>query len=143
MKRLLLFVSFLFVLYVAHGTVPPDGYPEERKVFEAVDRSPAFPGGSDALVEWIESHLRYPALAEEQHLEGKVVAAFWVEKDGTVSTVHILRSPHELFSREVRRVLKFMPRWIPGCENGRAIRVRYTIPFTFRLLPPDQPKEKR
>ena len=99
------------------------------------DIPPMFPGGSSALISWIESNLRYPILAEEQRIEGDVVCAFWIEKDGSVKNTYVIRSSHDLLSKEALRVLKFMPRWIPGRENGQAIRVRYTIPFTFRLVP--------
>lgn len=116
---------------------------EERKVFTVVNTDPSFPGGSEALTKWVESFLRYPVLAEESNIQGKVIAAFWVEKDGSVRHGQILRSPHELLSQEVLRIIRFMPRWVPGRENGSAIRVRYTMPVNFRLLPPDDDKDKR
>lgn len=103
--------------------------------FAVKDIPPIFSGGSSALISWIESNLRYPVLALEQRIEGDVVCAFWIEKDGSVNHTYVIRSSHELLSKEALRVMKFMPRWIPGRENGQAIRVRYTIPFTFRLVP--------
>lgn len=103
--------------------------------FAVKDISPMFPGGSEALTSWIESNLRYPVLAAEQRIEGDVVCAFWVEKDGSVKNTQVLKSSHELLSKEALRVLKFMPRWNPGRENGHSVRVRYTVPFIFRLVP--------
>ena len=107
----------------------------QSRVFPVVNRPPEFPGGSDALVLWIERNLHYPVLAEEQQIEGKVICAFWVEKDGSIKNPYVVKSAHDELSKEALRVLKFMPRWNPGRKNGQAVRERYTIPFTFRLVP--------
>jgi len=108
---------------------------EEPKVFPVVNSQPIFPGGSDALKVWVEKTLRYPVLAEEHNQEANVVVAFWVTPDGSVKNGRIVRSGGKLFDQEVLRVIRFMPRWTPGRENGRSISVRYTMPVTFRLVP--------
>ena len=108
---------------------------EERKVFHVVDRDPEFPGGSVALTSWIEKTLRYPVQAEENGQEARVLATFTVTGDGSVKYGKILRSGGKLFDDEVLRVIRWMPRWNPGRENGRSISVRYTMPFSFRLVP--------
>ena len=108
---------------------------EDSKVFSVVNTQPMFPGGSDALKVWVEKTLRYPVLAEEQNQEAYVVVAFWVTHDGSVKNGRIIRSGGDLFDQEVLRVIRFMPRWIPGRENGRSISIRYTMPVHFRLVP--------
>ena len=136
MKKICYLLMLLLVDLTASSH--PFGGDDDRKVFPVVDRQPTFPGGSEALLQWLKDHIRYPALAEDQGIQGQVVAAFWVEKDGSVCNCYILRSPHEELSKEVLRLLRFMPRWVPGCVNGRATRERYTMPVNFRLLPPDK-----
>ena len=136
-KFLFIFVTTLFICQSVPATSPP---PDDWRIFQVREIPPSFPGGSAALVEWITKHLRYPVLAEEQGLEGHVLAAFWVTADGSVKHGKIVRSGGELFDNEVLRVLRFMPRWVPGRENGRAVSVRYTIPFVFRLESDSIPK---
>ena len=135
MRRKLFIAEFLCCMSFIHATPPVTGDGDDKISFPVINCQPKFPGGSDALVCWIRNNLRYPVLAEEQRIEGDVVCAFWIEKDGSVNNTYVIRSSHELLSKETLRVMKFMPRWIPGRENGQAIRVRYTIPFTFRLVP--------
>lgn len=135
MRRKLFIAAFLCCMSFIHATPPVTGDGDDKISFPVINCQPKFPGGSDALVCWIRNNLRYPVLAEEQRVEGDVVCAFWIEKDGSVNNTYVIRSSHELLSKEALRVMKFMPRWIPGRENGQAIRVRYTIPLTFRLVP--------
>lgn len=135
MRRKLFIAAFLCCMSFIYATPPVTGDGNDKTSFPVINCQPKFPGGSAALVSWIKSNLRYPVLAEEQQIEGDVVCAFWIEKDGYVNNTYVIRSSHELLSKEALRVIKFMPRWIPGRENGQAIRVRYTIPFTFRLVP--------
>ncbi len=134
MRRKLFIAAFLCYMSFIHATPPVTGDGDNKTSFPVINCQPKFPEGSAALVSWIKSNLRYPVLAEEKQIEGDVVCAFWIEKDGSVKNTYVIRSSHELLSKEALRVLKFMPRWIPGCENGQAIRVRYTVPFTFRLV---------
>lgn len=135
MRRKVFISALLCCMSFIHATPPASGDGDDNIVFPVINCQPKFPGGSEALVCWIRNNLRYPVLAEEQRIEGDVVCAFWIEKDGSVNNTYVIRSSHELLSKEALRVMKFMPRWIPGRENGQAIRVRYTIPFTFRLVP--------
>lgn len=135
MRSKVFIAALLCCMSFIHATPPATGDVDDNTVFSVINCQPTFPGGSAALLSWIKSNLRYPVLAEEQQIEGDVVCAFWIEKDGSVKNTYVIRSSHELLSKEALRVLKFMPRWIPGRENGQAIRVRYTIPFTFRLVP--------
>ena len=106
---------------------------EEQKVFDVVEQMHEFPGGQAALLKWISEHIKYPAVAEENGIQGRVVATFVVERDGSVTDVQIARSIDPSLDKEAIRVLKQMPKWIPGKQNGSAVRVKYTVPVTFKL----------
>lgn len=106
---------------------------EETKVFDVVEQMPEFPGGQAALLKWISDNIKYPAIAEENGIQGRVVCTFVVERDGSVTDVLVARSIDPSLDKEAIRVLKKMPKWIPGKQNGSAVRVKYTVPVTFRL----------
>jgi len=106
---------------------------EETKVFDVVEQMPEFPGGQAALLKWIGDHIKYPAVAEENGIQGRVVCTFVVERDGSVTDVQVARSIDPSLDKEAIRVLKQMPRWNPGKQNGSSVRVKYTVPVTFRL----------
>jgi len=106
---------------------------EEEKVFDVVEQMPEFPGGQAALLKWISDNIKYPAIAEENGIQGRVVCTFVVERDGSVTDVQVARSVDPSLDKEAKRVLMKMPRWIPGKQNGSAVRVKYTVPVTFRL----------
>ena len=106
---------------------------EEQKVFDVVEQMPEFPGGQAALLKWISDHIKYPAVAEENGIQGRVVATFVVERDGSVTDVKVARGIDPSLDKEAVRVLKMMPKWNPGKQNGSAVRVKYTVPVTFRL----------
>jgi protein TonB len=106
---------------------------EETKVFDVVEQMPEFPGGQAALLKWISDNIKYPAVAEENGIKGRVVCTFVVERDGSVTDVQVARSVDPSLDKEAVRVLKKMPKWIPGRQNGSAVRVKYTVPVTFQL----------
>jgi protein TonB len=106
---------------------------EETKVFDVVEQMPEFPGGPAALMKWLSDNIKYPAVAEENGIQGRVVCTFVVERDGSVTDVQVARSIDPSLDKEAIRVLKKMPKWIPGKQNGSAVRVKYTVPVTFRL----------
>ncbi len=106
---------------------------EETKVFDVVEQMPEFPGGQAALLKWISDNIKYPAIAEENGIQGRVVCTFVLERDGSVTDVQVARSIDPSLDKEAVRVLKKMPKWIPGKQNGSAVRVKYTVPVTFRL----------
>lgn len=108
--------------------------PEDNHIYEVVESSAQFPGGDGACYSWIASNLRYPALAQEQGIQGRVFVQFVVEKDGSLTNITILRSPDPSFSKEAERVVKAMPRWTPASQKGRIVRSRYNLPIMFRLL---------
>jgi len=106
---------------------------EETKVFEVVEQMPQFPGGDAALMQFLSSHIKYPVVAEENGIQGRVVCTFVVERNGSISDVRVIKSVDPSLDKEAVRVLKSMPSWIPGKQNGSAVRVKYTVPVTFRL----------
>lgn len=106
---------------------------EETKVFDVVEQMPSFPGGDAALMQFLSSHIKYPVVAEENGIQGRVIATFVVERDGSITDVKVVKSVDPSLDKEAIRVLKSMPKWIPGKQNGSAVRVKYTVPVTFRL----------
>ena len=105
----------------------------ERRVFDVVEDMPAFPGGQEALFKFINEKLRYPKEAEEHGIQGRVICNFVVEKDGSITDVKVQKSVHPLLDKEAVRVLSLMPKWKPGYQNKNPMRVKYTVPVTFRL----------
>ncbi len=106
---------------------------EENKVFEVVEQMPSFPGGDAALMKYLQENTHYPTIAAENGVQGRVVVGFVVEKDGSITDVTVIKSQDPSLDREAARVVKSMPRWIPGKQNGSAVRVKYQVPVTFRL----------
>ena len=106
---------------------------EETKVFDVVEQMPSFPGGTAALMQYLSSNIKYPVVAEENGVQGRVVCTFVVEKDGSITDVRVVKSVDPSLDKEAMRVVKSMPKWIPGKQNGSAVRVKYTVPVTFRL----------
>ena len=106
---------------------------EETKVFDVVEQMPSFPGGQSALLQYLSSNIKYPVVAEENGVQGRVVCTFVVEKDGSITDVRVVKSVDPSLDKEAVRVVKSMPKWIPGKQNGSAVRVKYTVPVTFRL----------
>ena len=106
---------------------------EETKVFDVVEQMPSFPGGDAELMKFLHDHMKYPVVAEENGIQGRVICTFVVERDGSITDVKVIKSVDPSLDKEAIRVLKSMPKWIPGKQNGSAVRVKYTVPVTFRL----------
>ncbi len=107
--------------------------PAEEQVFDVVEQMPQFPGGDAALFEYLSTHIKYPAIAEENGVQGRVIVTFVVERDGSITDVKVVKSVDPSLDKEAARVVQGMPKWIPGKQNGAAVRVKYTVPVTFRL----------
>lgn len=105
------------------------------RVFNVVERMPQYPGGPSRLFEFLSANIHYPADAENSNTQGRVVVSFVVEDDGSISNAHVVRSVAPSLDAEALRVVNSMPNWIPGSEDGKAVRVKYTLPVTFRLAP--------
>ena len=106
---------------------------EENKVFDVVEQMPSFPGGMAALMAYLQKNIKYPPVAEENGIQGRVVCSFVVERDGSVTDIKVAKSVDPSLDKEAVRVVGAMPSWIPGKQNGQSVRVKYTLPVTFRL----------
>ncbi len=115
------------------ATEPVKPKEEENKVFDVVEQMPSYPGGMGALMQYLSSHIKYPVIAEENGIQGRVICTFVVERDGSITDVKIAKSVDPSLDKEAMRVVSSMPKWIPGKQNGSAVRVKYTLPVTFRL----------
>ena len=113
---------------------PPAPKPEvSNKVFDVVEEMPSFPGGQGALMSFLSSNIKYPVVAQENGVQGRVIVGFVVERDGSITDVKVMRSVDPSLDREAQRVVRAMPKWKPGKQNGSAVRVKYTVPVVFRL----------
>lgn len=121
---------------VPYTTLPyiinPEDF-DENMVFDVVEQMPSFPGGSEALFNYLSENITYPKDCEDVCVQGRVIITFIVEKDGSITNAEVVKSVHPSFDEEALRVVKAMPRWIPGKQNGKNIRVKYTIPVSFCL----------
>ena len=104
-----------------------------QKIHEVVEQPPQFPGGQSALLSWLSQNIHYPPVAEENGIYGRVVVSFVVESDGSISNVQVVRGVDPSLDKEAVRVTKAMPKWLPGKQNGQAVRVKYNLPVTFKL----------
>lgn len=111
----------------------PPKHVEENKVFDVVEQMPSFPGGPQALLQYLNSNVKFPVVAQENGVQGRVVISFVVEKDGSVTDVQVAKSVDPSLDKEAQRVVKSMPHWIPGKQNGSAVRVKYVVPVSFKL----------
>mgnify|MGYP000324671935 CR=1 FL=1 len=103
----------------------------EADIFQVVEDMPQFPGGS--VQKWIAKNVKYPMIAQENNIQGKVFVQFVIEKDGSVSDVKVARSVDPSLDKEAIRVVKAMPKWKPGKQRGKPVRVSYTVPINFQL----------
>ena len=106
---------------------------DSSHIFSEVEQQPSFPGGQGALLSWLSYNIHYPPVAEENGIQGKVVVSFVVEPDGSISNVAVVRGVDPTLDQETVRVVKSMPKWNPGKQNGQAVRVKYNLPITFEL----------
>ena len=105
----------------------------QGEVYDMVEVAPQFPGGSKELMSWLGQNLRYPVKAQEAGKQGRVVLQFVITKEGKVADIKVMRGVSPELDEEAVRVVKAMPAWTPGKQDGQAVNVRYTLPVTFRL----------
>ena len=104
-----------------------------QSVYDQVEQMPEFPGGMPAMIEFLQTNLKYPEDAIKQQVGGRVMVMFVVETDGTLSNVRVARNVFPSLDSEAVRVVKTMPKWKPGKEKGRPVRVNFTLPVVFSL----------
>jgi protein TonB len=120
-------------LAVVRDEKPAQTPTEIDKVFDVVECMPSFPGGNAALMAYLSSNVHYPPVAEENGIQGRVVCSFVVNRDGSIADAVVVRSVDPSLDNEALRVVKSMPRWNPGKQNGEAVRVKFTVPVSFKL----------
>ncbi|MDB4924330.1 energy transducer TonB [Mucilaginibacter sp.] len=106
---------------------------DENKIFSQVEKQPDFPGGLEAFGRYLSKNIHYPAIDRENNVTGKVICQFVVERDGSLTDIKALRGPSQSTMDEAIRVLKASPKWRPGIQNNRPVRVMYTVPISFTL----------
>ena len=115
---------------------PPPPKPKEEateEIFVVVEEMPEFPGGQSALMKYLSENIRYPVIAQENGIEGRVICSFVVERDGSITDVQVVRGVDPSLDKEAVRVIQSMPKWKPGKQRGKPVRVRFTLPIVFRL----------
>ncbi len=106
---------------------------DENVVFQVVETMPSFPGGDAALFKFLNDNIKYPVIAQENGIQGRVICQFVVNRDGSIVDVEVVRSVDPSLDKEAIRVIKAMPNWAPGKQRGKSVRVKYTLPVNFRL----------
>ncbi len=105
----------------------------EEEVFQVVEKMPEFPGGAAELMKWLNKNMKYPSIAQDNGIQGRVIVQFVVNKDGSIVDPVVMKSVDPYLDKEALRVVKMMPRWSPGEQRGKPVRVKFTLPVTFRL----------
>lgn len=111
----------------------PDEVIEDNEIFKIVEKMPEFPGGMAACLKFLANNIKYPTISQEHGVQGKVVIQFVVNKDGSIVDPTVVRSVDPHLDKEALRVISMMPKWTPGMQRGKPVRVKYTVPVTFRL----------
>ena len=140
MKKVVLFLAlcagFISLQAQTDNTKSNNNYPEvtvEDEIFVVVEKMPEFPGGNEAMAQYITDNIKYPQKAKRKKISGKVFVSFIVEKDGSVSNVEVIRGIGGGCDEEAIRVVSNMPKWEPGTQRGKPVRVKYILPLNFKI----------
>ena len=106
---------------------------DDDRIYEMVEENAMFPGGEEACFKWLSEHIKYPSICQEQGVQGRVIVAFVVNRDGSIVDVKTLRSPDPNLTKEAERVVKLMPKWKPARQGNKTVRSRFNLPVMFRL----------
>ena len=117
----------------SYDIVEVEPEPEEEEVFMVVEDQPEFPGGTAALLEYLRKNIKYPAICRENNIQGRVIVSFVVNKDGGIVDPEVIKGFNPSLDKEALRVISTMPKWKPGYQRGKPVRVKYTVPVNFRL----------
>ena len=132
--RLLATLSVLAILFTVNTTATAQNKKTSNdKVFEKVEDMPEFPGGEQAMMDFVAKNVQYPKEAMEKEISGRVLVGFIVEKDGSISETEIVKGIGGGCDEEAVRVVKAMPKWKPGKQKGKPVRVHFMLPLTFKL----------
>jgi periplasmic protein TonB len=115
------------------GPIATGEVSDEEEIFQVVEQMPEFPGGMQKLLEYLGKNIHYPTMAQENGIQGKCIIEFVVNKDGSIVDPKVVKSLDPSCDKEAMRVVKSMPKWKPGLQRGKPVRVRYTVPVSFRL----------
>ena len=115
------------------GQIVVQGEPVEEEVLQIAEQMPSFPGGMGECMKWLAENVHYPPIAAETGQEGKVILQFTVNTDGSIVDIQVVRSVSPALDQEAIRAVKAMPKWIPGRQNGKEVRVKFTLPVNFKL----------
>jgi TonB family protein len=132
-------IKLLMILLLLHGVSKSQtdsngvAKPSVPNVYTYVEQMPTFPAGQEAMMQYLSSNIRYPKDAQENNIQGRVVVQFVVNEDGKIRDVKVLRGVGGGLDQEAMRVVKEMPNWIPGKQNGKPVAVQYTLPVQFQL----------
>ena len=110
-----------------------DNAANDNKIYDGVETMPEYPGGVSAMMSFIGKNLVYPEVSQENGIQGRVVVQFVINVDGTVSDIKVVKSVDPYLDKEAIRVVGSMPKWKPGTQEGKPVRVKYTVPINFRL----------
>lgn len=130
-------ITLLFLLAIGMAATAQvdksNNIKEAETVYTVLEDAPQFPGGYEALYQYIAANVKYPETAKNKHITGRVLVGFVIEKNGSISNVQLLSCPDESLCEEAVRVVSSMPRWKPGRVQGKKVRAQYTLPINFTL----------
>ena len=106
---------------------------EEQQIFQVVEEMPEFPGGMAECMKFLSKNIKYPPISQENGIQGRVIVQFVVNQDGSIVDPVVVRGVDSHLDKEALRVIQMMPKWKPGKQRGKAVRVKYTVPVMFRL----------
>ena len=132
-KNVSLKVALMMLVLLFSFTTSTAQTKKNNMVFDVVEVMPQFPGGQIAMLKYIMENIKYPKQIMEEGIQGRVTVSFIVEKDGSISNVKPVLSVHPLLDKEAVRVVKSMPKWTPGKQKGKPVRVQFNVPVMFKL----------
>lgn len=133
MKKLFLMCAMALICLVTANAQKTVVSQSNQNVYDEVEQMPEFPGGMEAMINFIQTNIKYPKDAIKQEVSGRVMVMFVVETDGSLSNVRVARKVFPSLDAEAVRVIKTMPKWKPGKEKGKVVRVNYTMPVVFSI----------
>ncbi len=120
-------------VYTPPAVVEEEEEEAAQQIFTVVEEMPEFPGGQGELLKYLGHSIKYPVIAQENGIQGRVVCAFVINRDGSIVDAEVLRGVDPSLDKEALRVINSMPKWKPGKQRGKPVRVKYTVPVVFRL----------